>query len=326
MSYPTRKKRKGHPKLRFFGRLLAVLSVVCLSVALLLVGAVWLICKGPSVTARDLFVTSVQEHETWKFLPSLFLSDEEIDTILAANRLVAPDKITDTTVDFVESDTPASKPIEKIDLKNDTYTGTLLVIHDPLRLELACVSTFGTNEPGASVETFAEQTKAVAAIGCGIGSTPNGFVIQNGELIHGDKVTAASVVAFDEAGRLIVGTMTAEQAISAGVRNAVCSKTAAIVVNGVASEIVGLGDGLLPRAVIGQRADGAVLMMVLDGAKETAPGVLLENCIHEMLKAGAINAAVLDSTDSAALLYQNELQNDAPDAQDRRVPTAYVVL
>ena len=325
MKHSTEGVRRGRSVLRFIGRFFAVVGILLLTLAVLLTGAVALTCKGPSATARDLFVTTVQQYDSLKFLPELFLSDGEINAILSANRLMPTNAVTDTTFGFVENEDTDSEPIEVVTISNENYAGKLLIIRDPSRVELACIATFGADQPGASVESFAELSQAVAAIGSGTDGMPSGFVIQNGNLIHGNKAQAAPIIGFDASDRLIVGSMTAEQALGMGIRNAVCADSSTIIVNGKATEIAGLGDGIHARAVIAQRADGAVLLMVLDGVKSTAPGVLLEDCVRELLKAGAVNAAVLDSGDSAALVYQNAVQNDAPDAQYRRVPVAFVI-
>lgn len=326
MKHSAESTHPGCPALRYIGRFFAVLGILLLAVALLLTGAVALTCKGPSPTARDLFVTWVQQYDSATFLPKLFLSDAEIDGILSANRLMPTNAVTDTTFGFVENEDTDAEPIERIEIKSDKYVGALLVIRDPSRLELACVSAFGAEQPGAPVEDFAKKTGAVAAVSNGSDGVPVGFVIQNGTLLYGSKTEAASMIAFDENNRLIVGRMTAEQALAAGVRNAVCSETYAVIVNGKATEIAGLGDGLHPRAVIGQRADGAVLLMVMESTDSAVSGVLLKDCVRELLKAGAVNAAILDNGDSAALFYENALQNDAPTANDRCAPTAFVVL
>lgn len=326
MKHSAESTRAGHPVLRYIGRFFAVLAILLLALAILLTGAVALTCKGPSPMARDLFVTSVQQYDLLKFLPELFLSDAEIDEILSANRLMPTNEVTDTTFGFIGSADPDAEPIQLMEIKHQDYAGKLLVIRDPSRVELACVTTFGAEQTGAPVESFAKQASAVAAVTSGADGMPIGFVIQNGNLIHGNKTTACSVIAFDEDNRLIVGNITAEQALNMGVLNAVCSETAPVIVNGKATEIAGLGDGVHPRAIIGQRADGAVLLMVIEGVKRTVPGVLLQDCVRELLKAGAVNAAILDNSDSAALFYQNTIQNDAPEAQDRCAPVAFVVL
>ncbi len=326
MKHSTPRERSGCPALRYIGRGFAVLGVLVLAVALLLFGAVGFTCLGPSATARDLFVTTVQSNTALRFLPHLFLSDAEIQTILSENRLLSPSEVTDTSLGFIDDATAEADPIIKTAIQGDTYTGTLLTVTDPARLKLACITTFGADQTGASAETFAASTEAVAAVCTGTHGTPTGFVIQNSKLIYGERDVAASVIAVDSTNRLLVGTMTADQALLAGAVNAVCSDTPAIIVNGQATGLVGLGDGLFPRAVIGQRADGALLLMTLTGNNTKTPGALAEDCIREMLKAGAVNAAVLDSGSSAALLYQGTVQNQAASAADRCAPTAFVIV
>ncbi len=332
MKHSSERMRREHPVLRFIGRFFAVLGVTLLAAALLLTGALALICRGPSPTARDLFVTTAQQNELLKPLAGLFLSDAQITAILNENRLMPAGSVTDTTFGFIESADPDADPIELVEIKGASYTGKLLIVRDPSRMELSCLSAFDENGTGASAEHFAKQSEAIAAMCSGMGGVPTGFVIQDGKLIFSnstDNATAFSVIAFDWSNRLIVGPMTVEKAMTEadnmGIRNAICADSAAIIVNGEAVEIAGLGDGIHPRAVIGQRADGAILMMVLDGVKQTAPGVLLEDCIREMLNRGAVNAAILDSSDSAALVYQNKLLNETVDAQDRCAPVAFVV-
>ncbi len=326
MKHSAERVRSKSSVLHHVGRCFTVLGVLVLAAALLLFGAVGLTCLGPSATARDLFVTTVQSNNALRFLPTLFLSNTEIQAILNENRLLSPSEITDTSLGFIDEAPSNDEPITKTDIHGDTYIGTLLTVTDPSRLKLACITTFGADQTGASVESFANSTNAVAAVCTGTNGTPVGFVIQNGQLIYGDPATAASVIAIDESNRLLVGTMTAEQALNVGALNAVCSDVSAIIVNGQATEIAGLGDGLFPRAVIGQRADGAILLMVLTGTNTATHGVLAEDCICEMLKAGAVNAAVLDQTSSAALLYQGTLQNKTIAATDHCAPTAFVIL
>lgn len=62
-----------HPFLRIIGRTAAVLGVTLFGVLATAYGAVALMCKGPSPTARDMFVTTMMETSAAKFVPRLFL-------------------------------------------------------------------------------------------------------------------------------------------------------------------------------------------------------------------------------------------------------------
>lgn len=71
-----------HPLLRFLGRFFLILLVTLLLLAAFLYGVMALLCKGPSPTARDLFVLSTRETSAIGFLPRLSMSQEEIDAIV----------------------------------------------------------------------------------------------------------------------------------------------------------------------------------------------------------------------------------------------------
>ena len=66
---------------RFFARWLIFLMLTALLLAATAYGALYVVCKGPSESARDLFVMSVRETSAIGFLADLFLSEEEIAAI-----------------------------------------------------------------------------------------------------------------------------------------------------------------------------------------------------------------------------------------------------
>ena len=74
--------KKRNPVLRFLLRLLAVLLGTALLLAAFLYGVMYLLCRGPSPTAKELFVLSTNETSAIGFLPRLYLSEAEIDEIL----------------------------------------------------------------------------------------------------------------------------------------------------------------------------------------------------------------------------------------------------
>ena len=80
-----------------------------------------------------------------------------------------------------------------------------------------------------------------------------------------------------------------------------------LVINGVARELNGAGSGLNPRTCIGQRADGAVLMLVTDGrGKSGHLGASASDLISVMEEYGAVNAANLDGGSSSCMYYGGE--------------------
>ena len=89
---------------------------------------------------------------------------------------------------------------------------------------------FDPDLPGLRVEEHAEQNGAVAAIngggfldegGVGTGGMPLGLVIKDGVLLSGGKNTRSTIVGFDADNQLIVGTLTGQECLDRGIRDAV---------------------------------------------------------------------------------------------------------
>jgi bla regulator protein BlaR1 len=78
--------------------------------------------------------------------------------------------------------------------------------------------------------------------------------------------------------------------------------------------------------MIGQRADGAVVMVAIDGRQGYSIGVTFEDCINIMLEHNAIVAANLDGGSSSVMYYNGEIINNVVSMNgERLVPTAWVV-
>ena len=193
---------------------------------------------------------------------------------------------------------------------------------------------FSEEASGVRVEDFAKQENAVAAIngggfmdegGVGKGGMPLGIVIKDGKLLNGGLSSAQPIVGFDQNNQLIVGTMTGQECLDRGIRDAV-SFGPTFIVNGKAMEVAGSGGGLNPRTALGQRADGAVLMLVIDGRQSHSIGATYKDCIDVMLQYGAVNAANLDGGSSSMLVYNGEVQNVCASLYGSRpLPTAFIV-
>ncbi len=334
MRHSATRTRTVHPVLRFIGRFFAVLGVTVLGIALTLLGAIWTFTKGPSPTARNEFVSTMTETSALKFIPHIFLSNAEVDEILNGNIIVETDETTDTSVDFTEKDETA-EPLELIDIAGPTYSGKLLIVQDPSRVKVACLPYFSEEVDGRTTEGFVKRSGAVAGIngggfvdtnGFGSGGMPTGIVIKDGKLVCGSSSTVSSVIAFDNNNHLVVGQMSGADALAKGVRDAV-SFGPALIINGEPAEVSGSGGGVNPRTVLGQRADGAVLMLVIDGRQAHSLGATYKDCIEVMLQYGAINAGNLDGGSSTTLVYNGEVVNSCAALQGARyIPTAFVVM
>ena len=77
----------GKRLLRFAGRTALILLETVLLLVIVLYGVMYVLAKGPSPTARDLFVRSVRETSAIGFLANIYFTDEEIALIESAQQV-----------------------------------------------------------------------------------------------------------------------------------------------------------------------------------------------------------------------------------------------
>jgi len=100
-----------------------------------------------------------------------------------------------------------------------------------------------------------------------------------------------------------------------------------LVVNGKAMNENGkLGGGLNPRTAIGQRSDGAILLLVVDGRQTHSLGATYDDLVDIMLSFGAVNAANLDGGSSTRMHYNGERINQCASMIGQRgLPNAILI-
>ncbi len=357
-----RKKTVGRVVFRFF---LVVFTFVFLSVGGLL-GALMIVEFGPSEKARDLFVVSMMETSAAQFLATSFLGQEKVDEIMAANAMWNTDDITDTELVVIGSDNvgkdgikepcgdadgaekeliPGTDGIEKdpdgdgidiVDVSGSAFRGKMMIVYDPTRVFVGVSGEFGEDKFGKTInEIYESYDNVIAAIngggwddrpGHGTGGEPYGIVMSRGEALWGgDLSTSWECCAITNEGKLIVGTFSIGRAIEMGVTDA-AKYGPTLIVNGVPTESLGTGGGLNPRTAIGQRADGAMLLLVIDGRQSGSLGASLVDVQDVMLKFEAINAYNLDGGSSTSMLYMGEhINSNASLIGLRRMCTAFLV-
>ena len=72
------KDKKSGVLIRGVGRALSLLAVTLLSLALILLGIIWVLEKGPSPTLTAAFCSSVRETSALRWMSRIFLSEEEL--------------------------------------------------------------------------------------------------------------------------------------------------------------------------------------------------------------------------------------------------------
>ncbi len=312
--------KEALPKLSFgtiVKRALVVLLTTVVALLLFITAAVYILSKGPSDTATGIFVRSVRETSAIGFLANIFLSDEEIESYYEADNEEIKNELTDASLITVKKGIetqPSSEDIELIDIKGPSFKGKLMIVKDPSRVFLGTSSVSGR---GQRLEDIIKEKEAIGGIngggfddpgGAGKGGTPLGVVISEGQNLNpiGQNFWTAVM---DENNVLHVGWMNSDAAMTLNARWAV-SYGPALVLNG--EKVENPESGLNPRTVVGQRADGAILLLVLDGRQANALGASFSETADVMLQYGAVNALNLDGGSSTQMYYEGKLQNAYP--------------
>ncbi len=315
-------------------KVLGVVAVFLVSIVALLFGAVTVVCTGPFPTAQKLFVVSVTETSAVKFLANIYFTKDEVNEILEENKVLVPTEVTDTTQPFeMPAVTEPTDDIEIVEVSGSTFKGKMMIVHDPSRVKLATLPSFGDHY-GKRVEEFVEESNAVAGInaggfvdlnGVGKGGMPLGLLIKDGKILSGSAATECNVIGISYENRLIVGNMTGQQALDMNIRDGVYFEPT-LIVNGTPAEVSGTGGGLNPRTAIGQRADGAMLLLVIDGRQPHSIGATLQDVMQVMLDFEAVNASNLDGGSSSVMVYEGEIINVCASLYGSRTqPAAFIV-
>lgn len=328
-------------------RIILALLTTILIVAAALFAVVFVFEKGPSKTARNIFCITCLETSAMKFVPHIFLSDEEVDAITAANNIISNDELTntdlikiptkddmDSAINKDENIDPDGDGIDVFDISGATYKGKMMVIYDPSRVFVGTIDTFDVSLYGKKVTELCEKYGAAAGINAGgfvdengsyNGGMPLGIVISEGKLLNGDPSSAWDMVGITYENKLVCGYMTVQAALNMGVRDAVYFGPT-LITNGEPREQLGSGSGLNPRAAIGQREDGAILLLTIDGRQTNSLGASLTDVRDEMEKFGAVNAYNLDGGASTTMVYNGEVLSQSPFLIGfREIPTAILV-
>ena len=323
--------------LNLFGKFMLWLAVTLVLVLVAFLIMIYMVSRGPSTQVRDLFVTSVRETSAAGFLADLFLSKEEVEAIASSNVIDVGEISTDTNLAIIDETREGDEQVGDsviYDVKGALYKGKMMIIKDPSRVKVGICNEFDKNKAGMTLLELVDKYDAIAGInggrynddnGFGKGGLPEGIVFSEGELVYGDLDRTYNIYGFDKNDVFICGRMTGREAVEKGFRDAVTFGPA-LVVNGEAVPSTGTGGGLNPRTAIGQRADGSVLLLVIEGRQTSSLGATYLDLIEIMLEYEAVNAANLDGGMSSSMAYEGEeIVNNCSIKGSRDMPTAFVV-
>ena len=316
--------------LRILGRI-AIAAIVAVMVPVvglfLILGQIF---NGPSVTARNVLTMSLLEPSGTKWIPPIFLSDEVLDEIKNGSSgselpdIFNPGMIQINTGNSLSNSDewknhPDGVRIERI--SGSTFDAHIMIIRDPSKVYMATsTENFSKDIPGLRITEAIEREGAIAAINAGafydngtsnpvVGSVPEGLVIAGGKVVWNRVemgVPENGFVGFNKDNVLVVAhSMTANKAMELNIRDGCCFGPV-LIMNGQVNEKVYNGNsGWNPRTAIGQRADGAVIFVCIDGRQANSLGGTYRDVINIMQEYGAVNACNLDGGSSSVMLYRD---------------------
>lgn len=316
--------------LRVLFMLLRRTLLVVLTVAVLALGAVCLVCNlvfnGPSPAARDVLTMSLLEASATKWVPALFIGQEAVEQIKA-----------DVNVALDEEEIKEAEVVVNIDLSatageweaypdgiridyvyGSTYNAYVMLVRNPADVYLATSAKhFSLETEALRITQAIKKEGAIAAINAGafnddgttgdyIGRLPIGLTISEGVVRWDDGKSYYGFAGFDNNNVLVVADkMSAEEARELGIRDGCCFGPV-LIKNGVINNAeFSSNSGYNPRTAIGQRADGAVIFVCVDGRQAGSLGATYSDLINIMVEYGAVNACNLDGGASSVMLYRD---------------------
>ncbi|MBQ8922848.1 MAG: phosphodiester glycosidase family protein [Oscillospiraceae bacterium] len=330
MKHTKAKRRRGTPIFIKF-LLFAAVTVLLLMVTLLRI--VQTVRSGAYPAAQHELAgtadTRAEARIVKSWLPDKAPAAETAKPMPESEELTLPVTAAET------QDADASQPgIEILDVAGQYYRGKLMLVHDPSRVFVGVSGPLGGNNVGKKIPDIIASYGAVGGTnasgfvdneGKGNGGTPLGLVISEGTLRYGYAGGRYEVIGFDKDNKLHCGWMTGQQALNLGIRDSVCFGPV-LISEGKRQTGLSRAGNYNPRTAIGQREDGTVLLLILEGRQISSVGATVEELADIMEEYGAVNAANLDGGASSVIYYQGEqLVTGSSLRGTRSVPTAILI-
>ena len=355
-----RKKKKliRHLKARrFWDRLAGFIIVFVIVLCSGLLGLEYVILKGPSPALRDLFISTMDETRRFRSMPQIFMTADELNAIrtrkkmetdiatdknlitVAANQERTVTQIGSASGTGVDSDSDPYGLVDEdgdgiifTEVKGNGYLGYMTVILDPTRVFVGMPDNYGG--VGLTLEQMCQKYGAIGGInaggfkddgGGGLGGMPEGLTIIDGVCYNSDMDVTEGFAGLDRNGILHVGFYSYEDCLANDIVHAV-SFGPILISNGVPTDPEYLTSSVNPRTAIAQRADGAIIMLVIDGRQVHSIGATYQDMVDLLLSYGAVNACNMDGGSSTVMYYEGRYVNScsAEGGNPRPLPNAFL--
>ena len=333
-SKPSKKKKKKGSGL--FGRIVRRFFLVFFTLIILILVAACLaanlIFNGPSPAARDILTMTLLEPSGTKWIPGLFMDAQTLDSIRARDDSNLKDEFSNTSEIVINKDTAISAGVDEWanypdgirfeSHSGDTYNAHIMIVRDPSKVYLGTsTENFSTSIPGTRIDDQIETDGAIAGVNAGaffdngtsdpsVGSVPEGLVYSKGVC----KWTTGSppngikgFAGFNKDNILVVAqdNLSKAQAEELNIRDGCCFGPVLIMNGEINQEAYNSNSGWNPRTAIGQRKDGAVVFVCIDGRQAGSAGGTYKDVIDIMIEYGVVNACNMDGGSSSIMVYRD---------------------
>ena len=329
-----KKKKKGGG---FFGRLIRRFFLLVFTIVILVATALYLLMNmvfnGPSPAMQEVFTMSLIEASATKWVPALFIGEERVAEIRTSVNQELPQDVSSSTKVVIQkanaitgntdewTNYPDGIRIERV--AGDTYNAHVMIIRDPSTVYMGTsTEKYSTAIPGKRITEMMEATPdAIAAVNAGaffddgtanatVGSYPLGLVVSQGRTAweSGKQPGLEGFAGFNNDNILVVSkkNLTKKEAEALNIRDGCCFGPVLLMDGEVNPEAYNNNSGFNPRTAIGQRADGAVIFVCIDGRQVASPGGTYADIINIMVEFGAVNACNMDGGSSSVMMYRDE--------------------
>ncbi|MDA5107242.1 phosphodiester glycosidase family protein [Brevibacillus thermoruber] len=285
------------------------------------------------------------QHDYWA--PYTFLPDDKLEELKRQIRnpvVINSEADTAKQPDARPVDVPApEKPrdlieIEEIDETRGSYyfKGKLMYISDPNRVHLVVTTR---KDRGDLLDEFAKKYNAIGIVnasgfsdpdGYGRGTKAYGVVIKDGRILQGyNPKSGETALGITYDGRLVTGNYSAQELVNMGVRDAMSFRPQ-LIVNGknLFADKPAKSWGIQPRTAVGQKADGTIVFLVIDGRQPGhSIGASMNDVAEILASRGVVNAMAMDGGSSSMMLYNGEAitRTSCPYERGRYLPNAWAV-
>lgn len=323
----TQKKVKKKKTLK---QKLLILLTILISIFLLFVIFLFLFFKTSLFQKyKELWVATAMSTMNHQFLATWFLSEEEINEILEKLK-VHNDEDSNSNEIIVEDNSQKEITVDKITGKN--YIGFVMTIPDPSKVKLV---DGRLSSRGSKLSEIVNKNNAIGGInaggfsdqdGVGSGNSLTKATIINKKMLYGGKSYRYSLIGLTSNSKLVLGRYNYQEAMAQDIQSAI-EFGPYLIVNGNNQITNSNSGGIHPRTAIGQKQDGTIIFVVIDGRQVGySIGTNLLELQNIFNRYDAYNAANLDGGSSSTMYYNGKLVNKpSTPAGQRYLPNAFIV-